>query len=113
MRLLILFELLYFCNSLKLNKSVLSNTINNFNLRKGSHVALVTPMLDNGKIDYKSFDNLLKWQISQGTQGIVILGSTGESCTINANERTKPNLTFKTKKDPTGALRPVVESSLI
>ena len=89
MRILILFHLLYFCNSFKLNKSILSNTVNNFNLRKGSHVALVTPMLDDGKIDYESFDNLIKWQISQGTQGIIILGSTGESSTVNANERTK------------------------
>ena len=89
MRLLIFFYLLYFCSPFKLNKSILTNTVNNFNLRKGSHVALVTPMLDDGKIDYDSFDDLIKWQISQGTQGIVILGSTGESCTINANERTK------------------------
>jgi 4-hydroxy-tetrahydrodipicolinate synthase len=83
----IFFITINFSKALKLNKSKLSNTVNGFNLRKGSNVALVTPMFENGKIDYESYDNLIKWQIKQGTQGIVILGSTGESCTINDDER--------------------------
>ena len=42
-------------------------------------------MFENGKINYESYDNLIKWQIKQGTQGIVILGSTYASCKHKVN----------------------------
>lgn len=54
---------------------------------KGSIVAIVTPMLDSGEIDYDSFEQLLDWHLEQGSDGIVVLGTTGESATITANER--------------------------
>lgn len=65
-------------------------------INKGCNVALVTPMHENGNIDYKSFYNLIKWQIKEQTKGIVILGSTGESNTLNQTE--KNVLTYNAKK---------------
>lgn len=53
----------------------------------GSMVAIVTPMEPDGVIDVESFRKLIEWHIIQGTNGIVILGSTGESPTINSAER--------------------------
>jgi len=54
---------------------------------KGSIVALVTPMLESGSIDYDCFSRLIDWHLSNGTDGIVVLGTTGESPTIHADER--------------------------
>lgn len=58
---------------------------------KGSFVALVTPMqqMSNGnlEIDYKSLDKLLQYHLENDTNGIVILGTTGESSSINAQEK--------------------------
>lgn len=53
----------------------------------GSHVAIVTPMHPDGEIDFESFAALLEWHIEAGTNGIVILGTTGEAPTITADER--------------------------
>ena len=46
----------------------------------GSYVALVTPMNNNGDIDYKKFTDLLNWHVNEGTNGLVIIGTTGEVC---------------------------------
>ncbi len=54
---------------------------------KGSFVAIVTPMLMNGEIDLPKFQMLIDWHLSNGTQGLVVLGTTGESATIEADER--------------------------
>ena len=48
----------------------------------GSFVALVTPMESDGAIDYASLDLLIDWHIDQGTNGIVSVGTTGESATV-------------------------------
>ena len=53
---------------------------------KGSLVALVTPMNPDGEIDYQSLDNLIDWHIQEGTNGIVSVGTTGESATIDFSE---------------------------
>src|SRR5690554_6500405 len=53
---------------------------------EGSIVALVTPMLDDGKIDWEALDNLIVWHIQEGTKGIVAVGTTGESATLNVSE---------------------------
>lgn len=55
----------------------------------GSLVALVTPMQANGAIDYACLAELVEWHIENHTDGLVILGTTGESPTIEANERRK------------------------
>ena len=53
---------------------------------KGSLVALVTPLSRNGEIDYDALQNLLDWHVEQGTDGIVSVGTTGESATLNPKE---------------------------
>lgn len=55
----------------------------------GSMVALVTPMKSDGSIDYESLSKLLAWHIDNLTDAIVILGTTGESPTIEFSEREK------------------------
>ena len=53
---------------------------------KGSLVALVTPMIPNGDVDYVALENLIDWHIEKGTNGIVSVGTTGESATVNIKE---------------------------
>ncbi len=52
----------------------------------GSIVALVTPMRDNGDIDWVALDSLIEWHIKSGTHGIVPMGTTGESATLDTDE---------------------------
>ncbi len=52
---------------------------------RGSIVALITPFR-NGGIDEKAYESLIDWQISQGTQGVVPCGTTGESPTLSHAE---------------------------
>ena len=52
----------------------------------GSIVALVTPMLDDGRLDYERFKSLIDFHVEQGTDGIVVVGTTGESPTVNFDE---------------------------
>lgn len=54
---------------------------------KGSIVALVTPMHPNGDIDFVRLKDLIEWQIDQGSNGIVIIGTTSESPTLSPSER--------------------------
>ena len=53
---------------------------------KGSIVALVTPMTNDGQIDYPSLKKLVEFHLSQGTDGIVSVGTTGESATLPVEE---------------------------
>ncbi|MBM2853864.1 MAG: 4-hydroxy-tetrahydrodipicolinate synthase [Steroidobacteraceae bacterium] len=53
---------------------------------RGSLVALVTPMTESGEIDHVAFGRLLDWHGRQGTDGIVVCGTTGESATVSAAE---------------------------
>ena len=53
---------------------------------QGSLVALVTPLLKNGDVDYESLSSLLDWHIANETDGIVSVGTTGESATLNIKE---------------------------
>ena len=52
----------------------------------GSLVALVTPMLDNGAVDYDALKKMIDWQIAEGTDAIVAVGTTGESPTLTMEE---------------------------
>jgi 4-hydroxy-tetrahydrodipicolinate synthase len=45
---------------------------------QGSMVALITPMQANGTLDEKAFCDLVEWQIAEGTEGLVPVGTTGE-----------------------------------
>ena len=53
---------------------------------KGSLVALVTPMEEGGDVDYNSLEKLIDWHIQEGTNGIVSVGTTGESATLDVEE---------------------------
>ena len=53
---------------------------------RGSIVALVTPMAESGEVDFEAFESLLDWHAKQGTDGVVVLGTTGESPTVTADE---------------------------
>ena len=53
---------------------------------KGSITALVTPFLDDGAFDEKAFRAFVSWQIAEGTNGIVPVGTTGESPTLSHAE---------------------------
>jgi 4-hydroxy-tetrahydrodipicolinate synthase len=52
----------------------------------GSIVALVTPMLDNGDIDFAQLEALIDFHVREGTQALVIAGTTGESATLSHAE---------------------------
>ena len=56
---------------------------------QGSIVALVTPMHENGDIDFSSLENLIEFHINAGTDAIVAVGTTGESATIDFDEHKK------------------------
>ena len=70
-------------------KSKVSNIKLNMQPKGGSNVALVTPMKNDNKIDYESLVRLLKWHEKEQTDGIVLLGTTGEGSTINMSERSR------------------------
>lgn len=53
---------------------------------QGSYVALVTPF-KNGGVDYSALEKLIEFQIENGTDGLVLLGTTGESAAIASDER--------------------------
>ena len=52
----------------------------------GSIVAIVTPMLESGEVDFSAWDALLDWHVAEGTDGIVVAGTTGESPTVTIEE---------------------------
>jgi len=53
---------------------------------RGSLVAIVTPMSDDGALDLDALRHLVDWHIAEGTDGIVIVGTTGESPTVSFDE---------------------------
>ncbi len=54
---------------------------------RGTGVAIVTPFHREGSIDFKSFQKLIEYQIKGGVEYIVFMGTTGESVTLNADEK--------------------------
>ena len=55
---------------------------------QGSMVAIVTPMNSDGSLDIKSFKSLLDFHIEKKTNGVVVVGTTGEAPTIDFDEHT-------------------------
>ncbi len=53
---------------------------------QGSMVAIVTPMQANGKVDDDALSRLIEFHIAEGTQGIIAVGTTGESATLSVEE---------------------------
>ena len=56
---------------------------------RGSIVAIVTPMFEDGGVDWKSLEKLVEWHIQQGTHSIVAVGTTGEASTLSMEEHIK------------------------
>ncbi len=56
---------------------------------KGSLVALATPFDSNHRVDYASLKGLIEFHVSEGTDGLVIAGTTGEAATMNRDEHTE------------------------
>jgi len=52
----------------------------------GSFTALITPMHEDGRLDERAFGDLVEWQIAEGTEGLVPVGTTGESPTLSHAE---------------------------
>jgi 4-hydroxy-tetrahydrodipicolinate synthase len=72
---------------------------------QGSLVAIVTPMLDDGALDLEAFRRLIDWHIKEGTDGIVVVGTTGESPTVDWDEH---RLLIKTAVDHAAKRVPVI-----
>jgi len=53
---------------------------------RGSIVALATPMLDKGDVDFAALEALIDFHVREGTQALVIAGTTGESATLSPDE---------------------------
>ena len=56
---------------------------------KGAGVAIVTPMLPTGEVNYDKLDEILEFQIKNGTDAVIICGTTGESSTLSHGEHLK------------------------
>ncbi|HBB28579.1 MAG TPA: 4-hydroxy-tetrahydrodipicolinate synthase, partial [Clostridiales bacterium] len=52
----------------------------------GCAVAIVTPFLSDGSVDYERFSSLINWQIEEGIDAIVVCGTTGEASTLSDDE---------------------------
>lgn len=52
----------------------------------GSMPAIITPMFDDGGLDYDSLRSLLDWHVAEGSDGIVVVGTSGESPTVSVEE---------------------------
>ena len=53
---------------------------------QGSIVALITPFYEDGTVNFERLGEILDWYIAQGTDGILVLGTTGESSTMSHEE---------------------------
>ena len=53
---------------------------------KGAGVAIVTPMNEDGSVNYEKFGELIEFQIANGTDAIIVCGTTGESSTLTHEE---------------------------
>jgi 4-hydroxy-tetrahydrodipicolinate synthase len=74
-------------------------------LLQGSLVAIVTPMQEDGELDLGAFRKLIDWHIEQGSDGIVVVGTTGESPTVDFDEH---HLLIKTAVDHAARRIPVI-----
>ena len=59
---------------------------NSMAIFKGAGVAIVTPMYDNGEVNYEQFARLVEFQIANGTDAIIVCGTTGEASTLTHEE---------------------------
>lgn len=55
----------------------------------GAAVAIITPMKEDGTVNYEEFGRFIDWQIENGTDAIVVCGTTGESSTLEVDEHSE------------------------
>ena len=72
---------------------------------KGSLVAIVTPMHESGELDLERFQSLIDFHVAEGTNGIVVVGTTGESPTVDFEEH---HLLIKTAVEQAAGRVPVI-----
>ena len=72
---------------------------------QGSLVAIVTPMQEDGGLDLDAFRRLIDWHVKEGTDGIVVVGTTGESPTVDFEEH---RLLIKTAVDHAAKRIPII-----
>lgn len=72
---------------------------------RGSLVAIVSPMQEDGSLDLEAFRRLIDWHIGEGTDGIVVVGTTGESPTVDFEEHT---LLIKTAIEQAAGRVPII-----
>lgn len=72
---------------------------------RGSLVAIVTPMAEDGSLDLPGLRRLIDWHVAEGTDGIVVVGTTGESPTVDVEEHA---LLIKTAVEHAGSRIPVI-----
>ena len=72
---------------------------------KGSLVAIVTPMHENGELDLERFSALIDYHVAEGTDGIVVVGTTGESPTVDFDEH---NLLIRTAVERAAGRIPII-----
>jgi 4-hydroxy-tetrahydrodipicolinate synthase len=77
----------------------------------GSLVALTTPMTASGAVDEQGLRGLLRWHIESGTDGLVVLGTTGEASMLSAAERT--NVLRITQEEAVGKLPVIIGTGTI
>ncbi|MEA3122819.1 MAG: 4-hydroxy-tetrahydrodipicolinate synthase, partial [Paraburkholderia sp.] len=75
---------------------------------RGSIPAIVTPMLEDGGLDLPAFRRLLDWHIEEGTNAVVVVGTSGESATLSVEEHV---LMIKTAVDQVAGRIPVIAGS--
>lgn len=80
-------------------------------LPQGSLVALATPMSSNGNIDIPALRELLRWHLAEGTNGVVILGTTGEASCLSDAE--KGEVMAVTREEVGGVLPIIVGTGTI
>ena len=54
---------------------------------KGTGVALITPFDQHGRVDFKALERLVNYQVDNGVNYLVVLGTTGETATLNSEEK--------------------------
>ena len=52
----------------------------------GCGVAIITPFLEDGSVDFEGFRDMIEWQIQEGMDAIVVAGTTGEASTLDDEE---------------------------
>lgn len=77
----------------------------------GSLVALITPMFADGSVDEEALRKLFRWHVDCGTDGLVVLGTTGEASTLSPAERL--NVLRITQEEAVGKLPVVIGTGAI